>query len=173
MDILFQIALIVLPAGAVLLTAIFFLRKSIERDLLTSNIEMKKERQTFFLPLRVDAYQRAILLMERVHPNSLVMRMNNPGMPAAAMQVKFLEAIREEYEHNIAQQMYISPQSWELVKKAKEETIKVINMAGQQMTATSMAMDLNSKIFEITAEVGELPSEIAVKILKEEIQRLF
>ncbi|MBL1279138.1 MAG: hypothetical protein COA33_002650 [Fluviicola sp.] len=173
MDYLFQIALILIPSGAVLLTAVFFMRKSYEKELLVLNSELKKERQNFFLPNRVDAYQRAILLMERIHPNSLVMRLNNPGLPAAAMQVKLLEAIREEYEHNIAQQMYISPATWEVVKKAKEETIKIINLAGRQMSATSNGMDLSGKIFEIAAEVGTLPTEIAVNILKEEVQRLF
>jgi len=173
MEYLFQIALILIPAGAVLLTAIFFLKKSIEKDILASNIELKKERQTFFLPHRVDAYQRAILFLERIHPNSLVMRLNNPGLPSAAFQVKLLESIREEYEHNIAQQLYISSSSWDLLKKSKEETIKIINLAGKQMDASSNAMDLSGKIFEICGEVGTLPSEIAVDVLKQDIQRLF
>ena len=173
MEILFQIALIILPAGAVLLTAILFMRKTHEKEVLALNMELKRDRQEFFLPNRVDAYQRAILLMERIHPNSLVMRLNNPGLPSAAMQVKLLESIREEYEHNIAQQMYITPASWDLVKKAKEETIKIINLAGRQMDATSNAMDLSGKIFEICAEVGILPTEIAVDILKKEVQQLF
>jgi len=173
MEYLFQIALIVLPAAAVIFTAVFFMRKTSEREVLSMRMELKKERQTFFLPNRVDAYQRAILLMERIHPNSLLMRLMNPGLPCAAFQVKLLEAIREEYEHNIAQQMYISPAGWELVKKAKEETVKIINLAGKQMDATSNAMDLSSKIFEIVAEVGTLPTEIAVEILKKEVQELF
>ncbi len=173
MEYLFQIALVVIPAGAVLLTAIFFMRKTYEKELLSSNIELKRERQKFFLPHRVDAYQRAILFLERIHPNSLVMRLNNPGLPSAAFQVKLLESIREEYEHNIAQQMYISPASWNLVKKSKEETVKIINLAGKQMDATSNAMDLSGKIFEICAEVGTLPTEIAVDVLKEEVQGLF
>ena len=173
MEYLFQIALIVLPAVAVIYTAVFFMRKTSEREVLAMRMELKKERQTFFLPNRVDAYQRAILLMERIHPNSMLMRLMNPGLPSAAFQVKLLEAIREEYEHNIAQQMYISPAGWELVKKAKEETVKIVNLAGKQMDATSNAMDLSSKIFEIVAEVGTLPTEIAVEILKKEVQELF
>lgn len=173
MNYLFQIALILIPAGAVLLTAVFFMRKTYEKDVLALNADLKRERQKFFLPNRVDAYQRAILLMERIHPNSLVMRLNNPGLPSAAFQVKLLESIREEYEHNIAQQMYISPATWDLVKKAKEETIKIINLAGRQTDASSMALDLSGKIFEISAEVGTLPTEIAVDVLKKEIQQLF
>lgn len=173
MDILFQLALIIIPAGAVLFTAIFFMRKFSERQINSVNLELKKERQSFFLPNRVESYQRAVLLMERIHPNSLVMRLNNPGLPAAAQQMKFLESIREEYEHNIAQQLFVSPEGWDLVKKSKEETIKIINLAGKQMEATSNGMDLSAKIFEIVGEVGTLPSEYAVEYLKKELQLLF
>ncbi len=175
--IIFQIALIVVPAGAVMLTAIYFLRQQSESKVRDAKIELtqtlKKQRQEFFLPSRMEAYQRSVLFLERIHPNSLVMRLQNPGLPAMAFQVKLLEAIREEYEHNIAQQLFISPAAWEMVKKSKEETLKIIHMAGTQMEATSMSVDLSAKIFEIVGEVGELPSEITVEILKKELQELF
>ena len=78
-----------------------------------------------------------------------------------------------EYDHNVAQQLFIAPQTWEMVKNSKEETIKIINIAGNQMQATSMGTDLAGKIFELVAEIGELPTEITVKVLKEDLQRLF
>jgi len=175
--IIFQIALIVVPAGAVMLTAIYFLRKQTENQVREAKIELantlKTQRQEFFLPSRAEAYQRSVLFLERIHPNSLVMRLQNPGLPAMAFQVKLLETIREEYEHNIAQQLFVSQQAWDMVKKSKEETIKIINLAGKQMDATSMSMDLSAKIFEIVGEIGELPSEITVGILKNELQELF
>ena len=173
MEILAQIALIVLPAGAVLFTVVLFLRKQSEKDLRNMQIELKKERQSFFLPNRVEAYQRAVLLMERISPNSLVMRLHNPGFPAKMMQAELLKAIREEYDHNVAQQIFISPKAWEMVRNSKEETIKIINIAGGQMSDVSMALDLSAKIFEITAEVGQLPTEITIEFLKREMQELF
>ncbi len=173
MEILAQIALIVLPAGAVLFTVVLFLRKQSEKDLRNMQIELKKERQSFFLPNRVEAYQRAVLLMERISPNSLVMRLHNPGFPAKMMQAELLKAIREEYDHNVAQQIFISPKAWEMVRNSKEETIKIINIAGGQMSDVSMALDLSAKIFEITAEVGKLPTEITIEFLKRELQELF
>lgn len=172
-QIIFQIALIVIPAGAVLMTAIYFLRRETEKELRSMKMEIKKNRDEFFLPHRVEAYQRAILLMERIHPNSLVMRHHNPGLPAMAMQAKLMESIREEYEHNIAQQMFISKEAWDVVKKAKDETVKILNLAGNQMEPTSTAMDLASKVFELVGEIGTLPSEIAVDLLKQEVQGLF
>jgi hypothetical protein len=173
MDILLQIALILIPSGAVLLTTIFFLRREASKEVMNMKAELKKQRQEYFLPSRVEAYQRAILLMERIHPNSLVMRLHNPGLPAKALQAEFLKAIREEYDHNVAQQLFVSPQGWQMVKNSKEETVKIINIAGNQMLATSTGMDLSSKIFELVAEIGQLPTEITVEYLKTELQELF
>jgi hypothetical protein len=73
----------------------------------------------------------------------------------------------------MAQQIFISKESWDLVKKAKDETIRIIHLAGQQMESTSLGIDLSSKIFEIVAEIGKLPTEIAVDILKKELEGLF
>jgi hypothetical protein len=173
MDVILQIALIIFPAGAVLLTTIFFLRKETSKEVRSMQMELKKQRQEFFLPSRVEAYQRSVLLMERIHPNSLVMRLHNPGLPAKALQADFLQAIREEFDHNVAQQLFVSLNGWQMVKNSKEETIKIINIAGNQMTATSTGLDLSAKIFEIVAEVGQLPTEITVEFLKRELQELF
>jgi hypothetical protein len=101
------------------------------------------------------------------------MRLHNAGLPAKALQAEFLKAIREEYDHNVAQQLFISPLAWQMVKDSKEETIKIINIAGNQMQATSTGIDLSSKIFEIVAEIGQLPTEITVEYLKKELQELF
>ena len=73
----------------------------------------------------------------------------------------------------MAQQLFITPALWEMVKNSKEETIKVINIAGKQMQATSMSTDLAAKIFELVAEIGQLPSEFTVTALKEDLQKLF
>lgn len=172
-DGIFQIALIVIPAGAVLMTVIFFLRKEGEKELRNVQIELKKQRQDFFLPNRVEAYQRSVLFLERIHPNSLVMRLHNPALPAKMMQSELLKAIRDEYDHNVAQQIFIAPHIWEAVKGSKEEIIKIVNLAGSQMQVTSTATDLAGKIFEIVGEIGELPTDIAVKMAKDDLQRLF
>ena len=173
MDILLQIVLIIVPAGLVFGTAYFVMNKMLERDSRNMNIELRRDRQKSILPLRVDAFQRLVLLMERISPNSLVMRLHNPALPAKMFQAELLKAIREEYEHNVAQQIYVSPQSWEMILNAKEETIKIINIAGTRVDLTSNATDLSSRIFEITAEIKNLPTTIASHYLKEELQKLF
>lgn len=166
--------LIALLATAGMIVVVYlFLKKSGEREIRLLNLEMKKERQDHFLPSKIEAYQRAILLLERISPSNLVMRLHNPGLPAKAMQSKFLESIREEYDHNVAQQIFITTRAWEMVKDSKEECIKIINIAGQNLPETATGMDLSGKILELVAEIGELPTDIAIKYLKDELQASF
>ncbi len=167
------IFLVAIPALAVLAMAYLFLKKTAEREIKHLQFELKKDRQKHFLPMRVDAYQRAVLLMERIHPGNIVMRLHNPALPAKMFQADILKAIREEYDHNVSQQLFISPQAWEMVRNSKEETIKIINIAGNQMQSVSTGTDLAGKIFEIVAEVGKLPTEITIEYLKKELQELF
>ena len=172
MDIFLQIILSIAPAVVVFLTTALFLKKQGEKEMRTVHLDMKKERQKHFLPERTEAYQRSILLLERIHPNSLIMRIHNPGLPAKAFQAELIAAVRDEFDHNVAQQLFVSSEAWHLLKKAKDETVKIINIAGETMSATSMSTDLAQKIFEIVGEVGELPTEIAVNYLKNEFQQL-
>ena len=156
-----------------LIYCLFFLRKhqGVEQVILMT--ELRKQRQEFFLPNRVEAYQRAILFLERINPNSLVMRMQNPEMPASMFQAQLLKTIRDEYDHNVAQQLFISPLGWKLLQDAKEETIKLINISSGKIGESTDSISLSSAILSSTTEVGELPTTIAVEYLKKELQSLF
>lgn len=173
MDLLAQIIIALLPAAAVVIVVYVMLKKSGEKEIATLSLQLKKERQQFFLEPRVEAYQRIVLLLERINPHNLVMRLHNPKSSAVAFQSELLQNIRNEYDHNVAQQIFISPQGWEMVKKSKEETIKIINIAAKQMDEKATATDLSSKIFELVAELEELPTDITIQQLKQELQRLF
>jgi hypothetical protein len=174
MDIYLQLIIAIVPAAIVFLTTALFLKKQGEKEMRRAQLELSKQKKTQnFLAERMEAYQRSILLLERIHPNSLIMRIHNPALPSAVFQAELIKAVREEFEHNVTQQLFISIEGWNMLKKAKDETVKIINVAGQKMTETSMSTDLASKIFEIVGEVGDLPSEIAVEYLKKEFQELF
>jgi hypothetical protein len=130
--------------------------------------ELLKQKQSIFLPYKAEAFQRVILYLERIHPSTLSFRLIQPNMNAIVLQSLMLKAIREEFDHNVAQQLYISTESWSMLKNAKEETVKIINIAASQMKADSTANDLATAIISVTAEVNPLPSEIALEMLKKE-----
>jgi hypothetical protein len=180
MNLMLFFGILVVTAGAMVAIVYFFLNKMSEniakqneKEVRYLQFELKKQRQEFFLPNRVEAYQRSILLMERLHPNSLVMRLHNPGLPALALQADFLKAIRDEYNHNVAQQLFISPLAWKMIRDSKEEVVKLINLAGNQMSATSTGMELSAKVFEILSQMNQIPSDITIEYLKKEFQELF
>ena len=171
-DLTYLIALLISTGALVYVVVIFIKKTKTDQDRILFS-ELKKQRQEFFLPNRADAYQRAILFLERIHPNSLIMRMQQPALGSVAFQALLLKTIRDEYEHNVAQQMFISPKGWKMLKDAKEETIKLINVASGSLAADSNSMMLSAAILNLTNEVGVLPAEIAVEFLKEELQTLF
>ncbi len=113
-----------------------------------------------------------VLFLERIAPNNMIMRLNNPGLPANAFQQKLLESVRQEYEHNLAQQIFISPAAWERVQASKEEVLKIINMAATKLEPTALANDLSKSIFEITAQLKSQPTDQAVSMLKAELNGL-
>jgi hypothetical protein len=173
MDLFWQLLISLAPAAVVFLTVSQFLKRQSEKDAINLNGELKKERQAFFLPNRLEAYQRVILYLERIHPNAIIMRLHNPNLGAKAFQGELIKTIREEFDHNVAQQLFISGSAWELLSNAKEETTKIINVAAQNLPDDATATNLAEKVFELVGEVGEVPSEIAVKSLKAEFQKLF
>jgi hypothetical protein len=172
MEIISQ-ALLILPSIAFMFVVILILKKQTSLAETSNSIALKKERQKHFLPLRVDAYQRMILFMERISPNSLIMRTFHNEKPAKIFQTELLETIRQEYEHNVAQQLFVSPKSWKLIRESKEEIVKIINLAASQVDENATSLDLSSKIFEITSQLKNIPTEITNEILINELQSLF
>ena len=150
--------------GITIITLVyFFLKRQEDQELVKLQLELRRGRQEFFLPARLEAYQRAILLMERIHPNSLVMRAHQGNVSALAQQGILLKTIRDEFDHNVAQQLFISEAGWKMMRDSKEESIRLINLAASQMGEQSSSLDLSAKIMEIMAQLETMPSDIIMK----------
>jgi hypothetical protein len=89
-------------------------------------MDIRSKSSKTVTPIRLQAYERVALFLERINPNSLVMRMHKPGMSARQLQSDLLQIVRAEFEHNMAQQIYMSPAAWKAIRAAKEETIKIL-----------------------------------------------
>jgi hypothetical protein len=94
-------------------------------------------------------------------------------LTALQLQSLLVRTIREEFEYNLSQQLYVSGNSWELIKNAKEETIALINHASSGLSDEASAADLVKMVFEVTISRGKLPVETAIEEIKRELQRLF
>jgi hypothetical protein len=101
------------------------------------------------------------------------MRIYKQGMSARLLQAELLKNIRTEYEHNVAQQIYMSKPVWEAVKAAKEETIKIINIAAAKVGDEATGADLSKMIIDMSTQLEQIPSDFALDILKKEVKTLF
>ena len=159
--------------GLLLISCLILLRVYLNRPKQATGNQGIVEEQKIILPLRLQAYERIVLYLERITPNNLIMRLNKPEMNAIQFQSLLIKTIREEFEYNLSQQLYISSKAWELVKNAKEETITLINQASSKVPEAGSSADLVRVLFEQFLEKEKLPVDTALDEVKQEIQRCF
>lgn len=100
-------------------------------------------------PLQLQAYERLVVLTERIALPNLVSRSNQPGLSAKEMQLLMLETIKHEFEYNASQQIYVSPVAWQAVNNLKEQNMLIINQVSQFVPADATGTDLGKKIMEV------------------------
>ncbi len=173
MDALIEFGKILLPASVVLYAVYLMVRSFIIKEIELKKLEVRGRSIETTLPVRLQAYERITLFLERISPQNLLIRLSDPGYRARDFQKILLDEIRNEYNHNVSQQVYMSEEIWSQVRNAKEDLIMMINEAAGKMTDESNAVDLSKKIFEMALEKKVDPIGHALSELKKEIQQTF
>src|SRR5262245_7009219 len=99
-------------------------------------------------PLQLQAYERLVMLAERIAIPNLVSRLNQPGLSAREMQLLLLESIKQECEYNATQQIYVSPVAWEAVKNLKDQNMLIINQVAANLPPNASSIDLNKMLLD-------------------------
>jgi len=124
-------------------------------------------------PVKIQAYERLIIYLDRINPSNLLLRMNQPGVSATAFKASLISSITEEFNHNLAQQLYVSPQSWQVIRVVKEEMIKLINDCYHHLDANASSVDLSKAVLEEIIRREEVPTDKAINFLKKEFKLIF
>lgn len=176
-DKLFNVLLVLLPSVVVFLTAFYLIRQFLGGRASEANnlklAEIKKEDHKNLLPVRLQAYERLTLFLERIKPGGLVLRVHKSNMTSRMLQSELTATVREEFDHNITQQIYVSDRAWQKVRQAKEETIRIINIAYQQTGDEASGTELSQHVFETAGRLLHTPSDEALIVLREEVRRMF
>ena len=162
-----------LPALFVFLATYLVMSKMVKSEQLRLKAENVLNNQKFITPIRLQAYERMVLLMERISPQSLIMRTQRQNITNQELQSALLKTIRSEFEHNMAHQLYISDKAWEMVRMAKEDCITFINQTALQTKPDGNSLQLCKLILENTMDRDTDPTTKAINYLKEEIRTLF
>lgn len=99
--------------------------------------------------LQLQAYERLLLLTDRIALPNLIQRLNTPGLSARDMQSLLTQSIRQEFEHNVTQQMYVTPEAWDAVRNFKDQNLLIINQIGSFLPQEAGSNDLNKALLEL------------------------
>ena len=125
--------------------------------------------------LQLQAYERLILLTERIALNNLINRVNQPGTSSREMQALLTQTIRQEFEYNVTQQIYVTPEAWDAVRNLKDQNILIVNQVASFLPPEATGQDLNRSILEMLMQnpkaslhtvVSEVLSYEAKKLMK-------
>lgn len=169
MDGLLIIALTVLVvAGAYLL-----LDRLLRNDERRRAHELRSRVAAETVAVRLRAYERLALFLERTKPGTLLPEAAQPGMTSLQLHAKLLETIRREYGHNVSQQIYVGDEAWQSVVAAKESLLRLVNICAASCDPADPAERLAARIIQSYAEAPDPPTETALARLKAEARAIF
>lgn len=172
MEIVAEILKITIPGLLVMLTAWFVLRNLIRNDQEKRRQEIILQTSKTVTPIKLQAYERIVLFLERISLESMIIRVSNPEMTATQLHTVLLNTIRSEFEHNLSQQIYMSPQAWEVVKNARSNMIKIINSEAEKMPANSTGLAFSRQLLQNVMNMEKEPTRVAIDYIKGEIGRM-
>jgi hypothetical protein len=124
------------------------------------------------LPLRLQAYERIVMYMERIQPANLLLRLQKTDLNSQELQLLMIRTIREEFDYNLSQQVYVSATCWEKVRNAREEAISDVNRAALQVDPGSESSALARALFDISLATEQSAITSAISFLKSEVMEL-
>ncbi len=121
-------------------------KKALPQDVRASTAPIAAVAST--QPLQLAAYERLVILADRIAIPNLISRTSEPGLSKVQMQQLLTQTIKQEYDHNLSQQIYVSADAWEAVRNLKDQNIHLINQVASVLPAEANGLDLSKKILD-------------------------
>ena len=160
-----------IPAVVTGLVALHFFKLHTANEDNRRSFLMRKEGSNIALPLRLQAYERLTLFLERITPNKLLVRVEPKGKDLQSYARQLTGIIEQEYEHNLAQQIYVSETAWKSVVTAKNLIVKIIRTSAEKSElkdAEALRQDILQRYM-----TAESPTTAAISLLRMEVKKLF
>lgn len=170
---LFDIIRLTISGLLVVMAAFYIARPYLERFEKQQLISLKQTFTKETLPLRLQAYERLLLLIDRINPANILLRLNNPDFAAGELHYLVLAEIRNEFQHNITQQLYVSTTVWEITKRIKNDTIFLMNNALKALPADASGLDFCRLVLEQLSHMENNPYDVGSALIREQAEQLF
>jgi hypothetical protein len=153
--------------------AFYLIKPYLDKSERIQLLEFKKSIANHTLPLRLQAYERIILFIERINPENLLIRLNATGYSAAELQSIIITEVRNEYQHNITQQIYVTSRAWGVARRVKDDTLNLVTGAIKTLPETASALDLSRTILITLSQLENNPYEIGAELIRKDLEDLF
>ncbi len=173
MELFVELVKIILPSTLVLYGMYLTVKAFLSKDFDNKLVKLKSQYTETTLPLRLQAYERMTLFLERITPNNLLIRLNDPSFKVGEFQEFLLHEIRQEYNHNLSQQIYMSDEAWQQVKTAMDNMIALINDAASESDKNDSSLQLVKRIFGRMIDNQDDVTGNALRFLKQEVRNYF
>lgn len=170
-DNLVQLFFYLLPALIVGALAFYFFNLFTRNEEQRRRFLLQKENQKQALPIRLQAYERMALFLERIAPGNLLLRVTPYNESKEDYATLLVKTIEQEYEHNLAQQIYMSDECWNVIKASKNATINNLRKMAQDDSISDVA-EYRKRVISGVLE-KEAPSDTALAYLKKEIGKIW
>ncbi len=161
------------PSVVVFLATYLVLTKQMRHETAQQIHELKKAQGKELMPLRMRGYERLALLLDRTMPENMILNLQIQHMTSLELQTKLLAVIREEFDHNASQQIYVSMKTWDMIRASKESLLQLVNQCAATVQPTDSAFALAEQIIRTFNYTPDMPSRQAIEQLKSEVRKLF
>lgn len=171
LDKIIELLCSLLPALIVGVIAYYFFKQHIENEAGRRRFLLQKDLQKEAFPLRLQAYERMALFLERIAPSKLLIRINPTSSNKDDYESLIIASIEQEFEHNLAQQIYLSDACWNIIAAAKNATIQLIrksNMLEKTDTANKLREVVLTELID-----KQSPSKAALAYIKQEVSEMW
>lgn len=165
----------VLACGGIITIAIAYtiVKNDVRQYFKPNTANEKNQIKLQLLPLRLQAHERLVVFIERINPANLFLRLHQSGISLTELQSAVLNEIRSEYQHNVAQQLYVNSETWGVISKLKDDTLAMINNAVRSLPEDALGVDLSRKVLQHMAGMERNPYDLTLGMIKKDIHKLF
>ncbi len=173
MEIFLELMRYTIPSIVVLIFTLLLVRWFLKSENDRRKQEFLIGQNKDSLPMRIAAYERLTLFLERINAESIIIREQPNARSVKDLQAKLLAAIRTEYEHNMAMQVHLPPSTWLLVRNAKEEMIRTVNVSANLVKPGDPSIALGKTVLEQYPNTAAYHIKKALDGLKTDVQSFY
>jgi hypothetical protein len=152
--------------------AFYLLKPYLDKQDQLQLLEFKKSISNQTLPLRLQAYERVVLFIERINPANMLIRLKGGDYTAAELHALILNEVRNEYQHNITQQIYVSLRAWGVVKQLKNDTLSIVNNAVKALPQNASGMELSKLILAHLGQLENDPYDVGLSNIRTDLDSI-